>query len=182
MEKYIVIASLAAAAAAFAGLAVLIFLCSKERINLAERVLRSRWLGGILGAAALAWCVPQIEAVIWSSWVPYLWYMAAAALILSVLYLDNVAARGFAGLLIMGAYSFLDMSFDCKLAMYITGALPAWVWGSIGIIIAAKPCYLRDFLRLGAEKSFWRFLAAFLAAVTVLFLIGSILIYCKKAV
>ena len=91
----------------------------------------------------------------------------------------NLASRGFAGLLIMGAYSFLDMSFDCKLNMNISGALPAWVWGAVGIVIAAKPCYFRDYLRLGAEKKFFRYLAAALAAITVIFLAVTILIYLK---
>jgi hypothetical protein len=63
--------------------------------------------------------------------------------------------------------------------MGISGALPAWVWGAVGIVIAAKPCYLRDFLRLGAHKKFWRILAAVLAGVTAVFLLGAMAIYLK---
>ena len=72
------------------------------------------------------------------------------------------------------------MSFDYKLAMYISGAIPAWVWGAVGIVIAAKPCYLRDFLRLGAEKRFWRYLASALAGVTALFLLGALVLFLNR--
>ena len=179
MEKIIILSALAAGAIFFAVLAFLTVRCCEARLPGAEKFLRNRTAGAILSAAALAWCAPQVQAVIWTSWVPWVWYLALAALVLCVLYLDNIVARGFAGLLIMGAYSFLDMTFDCKLNMGISGALPAWVWGAVGIVIAAKPCYLRDFLRLGARKKFWRILAASLAGITALFLLGTIAIYLK---
>lgn len=179
MEKYLIISSLAAGAAVFAVLALLISLCNEKHLPAAESFLRKRVPGAIMGAAALAWCAPQVQAVAWTSLVPYVWYLAAAALVLSVLYLDNVVARAFAGLLIMGAYTFLDMSFDYKLNMFVSGAFPAWFWGLVGIVIAAKPCYLRDFLRLGARKKFWRVLTAAVCGATALFLIGSIVIFLK---
>ena len=180
MEKYFIPAALALGAAVFGVLSLLIARCNSGHLAQAEKFLRNKFAGAVLGAAALAWCVPQVEAVIWRSWVPWLWYIALAALVLSLLYLDNVVARAFAGLLIMGAYSFLDMSFDYKLAMYISGAIPAWVWGAVGIVIAAKPCYLRDFLRLGAEKRFWRYLASALAGVTALFLLGALVLFWNR--
>ena len=180
MEKYIILSALGVGAIFFAVLALLVSRCNEVRLPGAEKFLRNRTAGAVLSAAALAWCVPQVQAVIWTSVVPWVWYLALAALVLSVLYLDNIVARGFAGLLIMGAYSFLDMTFDCKLNMGISGALPAWVWGAVGIVIAAKPCYLRDFLRLGAEKRFWRYLASALAGVTALFLLGALVLFLNR--
>ena len=179
MEKYTVITMLAAGIIFFAALALLLLRCRPDKLSEAEQLLRNRGFGMVLSAAALVWCVPQVQAVAWAWLANYAWIIAAAALLLCVKYLDNLASRGFAGLLIMGAYSFLDMSFDCKLSMNISGALPAWVWGFIGIVIAAKPCYLRDYLRLAAKKSFFRYLAAALAAVTVLFLAASVVIFLK---
>ena len=179
MEKYSVITMLSAGIIFFAALAVFILRTDKEHLQEAELLLRNKGFGMVLSAAALVWCVPQVQAVAWAWLANYAWIIAAAALLLCIKYLDNLAARGFAGLLIMGAYSFLDMSFDCKLNMNISGALPAWVWGAIGIVIAGKPCYFRDYLRLGAEKRFFRYLAAVLAGITVLFLITSVIIFLK---
>ena len=179
MEKYIVVTMLAAGIIFFAALAFFLLRTTKERLQQAELLLRNRIFGGVLAAAALSWCIPQVQAVAWSWLANYAWIIAAAALLLSIRYLDNIASRGFAGLLIMGAYSFLDMSFDCKLNMNISGALPAWFWGAVGIVIAAKPCYLRDYLRLGAEKTFFRVLAAAAAGITALFLAAAVIIFLK---
>ena len=179
MEKYTVITMLAAGIIFFAALAIFLLRTNKEHLLEAELLLRNKGFGTVVSAAALIWCVPQVQAVAWAWLANYAWIIAAVVLVLAVKYLDNLASRGLAGLLIMGAYSFLDMSFDCKLNMNISGALPAWVWGMVGIIIAAKPCYLRDYLRLGAEKSFFRYLAAALAGITVLFLITTIIIFLK---
>ena len=179
MNKYFIIGMLAAGIVFFAVLAFLLFRSSSSRLAAREQLLRHKGLGAILGAAALVWCVPQVQAVAWSWLAQYAWFVAGAALLLCVRFLDNMVARGVAGLLIMGAYSFLDMSFDCKLNIGLAGPLMAWVWGGIGIVIAAKPCYLRDFLRLGAQKPFWRYLAAALAIVTVILLICSVLLVVK---
>ena len=179
MEKYTVITMLTAGIIFFAALAVFLLRTNKEHLSEAEMLLRNKGFGTVLAAAALVWVVPQVQAVAWAWLANYAWIIAAAALLLSIKYLDNLASRGFAGLLIMGAYSFLDMSFDCKLNMNISGALPAWVWGAVGIVIAAKPCYFRDYLRLGAEKKFFRYLAAASAGITVLFLAVTIMIFLK---
>ena len=179
MEKYTVVTMLAAGIIFFAALAVFLLRTNEKHLPEAELLLRNKGFGTILAAAALCWCVPQVQAVAWSWLANYAWIVAAAALLLSIKYLDNLASRGFAGLLIMGAYSFLDMSFDCKLNMNISGALPAWFWGAVGIVIAAKPCYLRDYLRLGAGKPFFRFLGAAVSGITVLFLVTTVIIFLK---
>ena len=179
MEKNFITGFLAAGMIFFALLTILFIRCNEKNLPAAEALLRNKKVGAVTSAVALAWCVPQIQAVAWNWLANYAWIIALVALVLCVRYLDNMTARGFAGLLIMGAYSFLDMSFDCKLGMQISGALPAWVWGLIGIVIAAKPCYLRDYLRLGAQKSFWRYLAAALSGVTVFFLAASIVVLWK---
>ena len=179
MDKNFIIIMLAAGAVFFAGAAVGLLKADCSCLEKNESLLRHKGLGAILSALALIWCVPQVQAVAWAWLAQYAWFAAGAALLLCVRFLDNMVARGLAGLLIMGSYSYLDMIFDCKLGLGIAGALPAWVWGSIGIVIAAKPCYLRDFLRLGAEKPFWRYLAAVLAGITVVFLLMTMLIFMK---
>ena len=179
MEKYVIITALSAASAVFAVLAWFVFRLREERLVGTETLLRNKFFGAVLAAGALAWCAPHVQAVAWHSLTPWVWPLAGLSLFLSVKYLDNVVARAFAGLLIMGSYSFLDMSFDYRLGMYISGALPAWFWGIVGIVIAAKPCYLRDFLRLCSRKSFWRYLAGILSVVTAVFLLAAIAIFLK---
>ena len=179
MEKYLITAALAIGAAAFAALAWCILVIREKNLPKVEKFLRNRSVGGVMAAIALAWVAPHVQAVAWYSLVPWVWPLAVLALFLSIKYLDNVVARAFAGLLIMGAYSFLDMSFDYSLGMYISGAIPPWVWGAIGITIAAKPCYLRDFLWLCARKSFWRYVTAGLTGVTALFLLTTIAVFWK---
>ena len=179
MEKYIITAALSLASIAFAALTWYLCWLKAEKIAQSDALLRNNFYGGILAAGALAWCAPHVQAVAWYSLVPWVWPLAVLALILSVKYLDNLLPRAFAGLLIMGAYSFLDMSFDYRLGMYVSGALVPWVWGAVGIVIAAKPCYLRDFLRLCAQKKFWRYLTGALTAVTALFLLATIAIFWK---
>ena len=179
MEKYLIVAFLAAGIVFFAAMSYGLLRLNAGRISWYEQLLRNRYLGGVLSAAALAWCVPQVQAVAWTFLANWAWIIAAAALILCVRYLDNMVARGWAGLLIMGAYSYLDMIFDCKLELGLAGAVQAWVWGAVGIVVAAKPCYLRDFLRLAARKTFWKYLTAALSMLTGLWLILTIVIFLK---
>ena len=164
----------------FAVQAWAVAVCCEARLPRAEKFLRSRRIGAVAGAAALLWCVPQVQAVAWHWLAQWAYPAAAAVLFLSVKYLDNLVARAWAGLLIMGAYSFLDMSFDQQLNMGISGAIPAWVWGSIGIVAAAKPCYVRDFLRLSSRKKFWRLLAVILSVVTAIFLLTALAVFMKS--
>ena len=180
MEKIFAVICLICGAAFFMLLAFWLVRCSSVRLGCYEKILRSRLLGAVLGAGALAWCAPQVQAVAWQAMVPWVWPMAAAGLILSVLYLDNVPARAGAGLLIMAVYTMLDFSFDRKLGMGVSGALVPWVWGCVGIVIAAKPCYLRDFLRLGAEKKIWRYSAALLAVLSVLYCLSAAVLFWKS--
>lgn len=179
MEKYLILTALAAGAVAFGAVCVLLNFCREKHIKRFESFLRNDYVGGVLAAIALAWCAPQVQAVAWRSLVPWVWPLALLALILSVKYLDNVVARAIAGLLIMGAYSFLDMSFDYKLNMGLSGAFPAWVWGAVGIVIAAKPCYLRDYLRLSAQRSAWRYIAMVFCGMSALFLLGALVLFLK---
>ena len=130
---------------------VFLFLNGKTLAPL-EHALRSRVAGAILMFLALAWCIPQIRAVAWDALAPWLWPLAVAATVLAFFYLDNVLPRAIAGVLIMGAYTFLQFSFAHRLGTGIWGAAAAWSWGVIGILIAAKPCWLRDFFRLAARS------------------------------
>jgi len=157
-------------------LAALVFACSagvflrlrEPGLPRLEHFLRNRVAGAILAVLALAWCIPQVRAVAWDALAPWLWPLAAVAATLAYFYLDNVFARAVAGLLIMGAYTFLQVSFASRLATGVWGALAAWSWGSVGILIAAKPCFLRDFFRLTARSALWRGIAFAATALSAL--------------
>lgn len=152
----------------------------KNRLPQAERLLRHRILGAVLMLLALAWCIPQIRAVAWNFLAPWLWPLAIAATVASYFYLDNVVSRAIGGLLIMGAYTFLAFSFTTRLPTGVYGACIAWFWGIVGILISAKPCWLRDFLRLGARRPLWRMLAAGLAGLTACFGVAVMILYWRS--
>lgn len=155
-ETIIMRAGLILAALAFAAAAGVLLRLRESGLPRLERFLRNRPVGAVLGMLALAWCIPQIRAVAWDALAPWLWPLAVAATVLAFFYLDNVLPRAIAGVLILGAYTFLQFSFASRLGTGIWGAAAAWSWGVIGILIAAKPCWLRDFFRLAARSLPWR--------------------------
>ncbi len=181
MEKFWIAAVFVLGSLAFAFCAAALWRTDEQHLAAAEKFLRLRKTGAILGGVALAWCVPQIQAVAWNFLIPWLWPLAAAAILGAYFYLDNLMARAIAGLLIMGAYTFLAFSFASRLGTGLSGALAAWGWGSVGILIAAKPCWLRDFLRLGARRSVWRRIAAGCAGVTAIGLAAALVLYLKRS-
>ena len=89
MEKYTVITMLSAGIIFFAALAVFLLRTNKEHLSEAEMLLRNKGFGTVLAAAALVWVVPQVQAVAWAWLANYAWIIAAAALLLSIKYLDN---------------------------------------------------------------------------------------------
>lgn len=153
----------------FAVFTAVFLILNEDRLPKLERFLRRRAAGAALMLLALAWCIPQIRAVAWSALGPWLWPLAAAATLAAYFYLDNVLPRAVAGLLIMGAYTFLNFSFADRLATGVYGAVLAWFWGTAGIAVAAKPCWMRDFFRLCVRNKAWRYGAAAATCGTALF-------------
>ena len=179
-EQYGTLAALGLGTLFFILAAAGLIAAGEKNLPRAERLLRHRALGAVLMLLALAWCIPQVRAVAWSFLAPWLWPLAIAATVAAWFYLDNVVARALGGLLIMGAYTFLAFSFASRLATGLPGAVIAWCWGTVGILISAKPCWLRDFLRLGARRPAWRFAAALLAALTACFGVVAMVIYWRQ--
>ena len=132
--------------AALGGLATAwyCFRLNPPRIPAAEQLTRNRYWGSVIALLALAWCVPQGQALAWDWLLPYLWPLVGIFTVLAFFFLDYLFARAIGGLLILAAYYFLQESFALDIKLALSGAVLAWSIGLIGILISAKPCYLRD--------------------------------------
>lgn len=132
---------------------------SSENITFYERLSRNRVVGVIIAAGALAWCVPQAEALAWDFLSRKLWLLAGGFTLAAYFFLDFLFSRAIGGLMILAAYYFLRESFAYDIHGAVPGAIIAWSIGLIGIIFSAKPCLLRDWFRLAAKKSSVKYLS-----------------------
>jgi len=144
---------LAAAAVAFMLGALGIARLRPEKTAAAEGFCRARLLGAALAAAALALCVPQTAPIAWDWLKDILWPLVAVFTILGYLYLDFLTARAIAGLMILGAYYFVNMAFAQHLPTAAAGSVAALAVGAAGIWISARPYLLRDLLRRCAASA-----------------------------
>ncbi len=142
------------------------FFLNEGKIEKAEKFCRERNFGVIIFFGCLSWCVPHTEAIIFNFLVPYLWYIAIILAILSYFYLDYLMARAFSGSLIICAYYLVHSCFDFHSVIASLMSVIAWLIGIFGIVISAKPSYLRDLLRISAKNSKIRYT---ISAVTVIF-------------
>ena len=149
------------------------FFLSEKNIGFAEKLCRNHKFGVMVWFACLAWCVPHTEVIIFSSLVPYLWYIAVIIAILSYFYLDFLMARAFAASLIIGGYYILHSAFDYHSKMAVLLSIVAWLIGIAGIIFSAKPSYLRDLLRISAKNCRIKYLISIVISVFSLLLIGN---------
>ena len=106
---------------------------------------RNRTLGMVLTAAALALCVPQAAPIAWDWLAALLWPLVVVFTVLCWRYLDLLTARAIAGLLILGAYYFVNFAFFLHVSCAVT-TLAALGGGVAGIVISAKPYLMRDWL------------------------------------
>lgn len=149
------------------------FKLNTANIATGEKLCRNRIAGGIIWAGCLFWCVPHTEVIIFNSLVPYLYPAAVAVSILSYFFLDYLMARAFAGSLIIGGYYLVHSSFDYHSKIAILMALVGWGIGIWGIVISAKPSYLRDLMRISASKKWVKNL------VSWNFIVFGLIVFCN---
>ncbi|MDD4817232.1 MAG: hypothetical protein PHI85_04605 [Victivallaceae bacterium] len=142
---------LIAAMAAFGGAAFGVLRLRPENAAAAGRFCRNRALGAVLTAAALALCVPQAEPIAWNWLATLLWPLVAVFTVLCWRYLDMLTARAIAGLLIIGAYYFVNFAFFLHVSSAVSTAA-ALGFGVIGIVVSAKPYLMRDWLEKCASS------------------------------
>ncbi len=166
----------AAAAVMFAAAFFTITLCRPEKTAYCEKLARNRNFGVILAAAALFWCVPHAEMVVFDFMKKYLLLLAAAGTVLGYFFVDYLFARGLGGLLILGGYSLVHGSFEYSLPGAAAVAVAGWVLGVAGILVSGRPAWFRDVIRCCCRNRGCR-----ITVVAVLILYSAILIYCGVA-
>ena len=139
-----------------------------------EALPRNRAGGAALGFLVLLFFIPNVEPMF--SAKEYFTVLMIAAVVLTVLcylYLDYLFSRAFAGALILGAHFLLNATYAADLRFSSFFAFLCFVTGTIGIFIAAKPHWMRDWIRKIAGSRVWRIATA---AVPVLFAIASLIL------
>ena len=141
-----------AAAVSLAAAAAFILTVRREPAMRAlyDKLPRERISGTILGAVALLWCIPNIRPIFMpdSPFQTFILPLILVAIVLAAIFLNYLFARAAAAILILGAHSVLKSAYPAQLPGYPALAALVLVAGVIGILLSAKPYWLRDWFRL----------------------------------
>ena len=141
-----------AAAVSLVAAAAFILTVRREPVvrALYEKLPRERISGTILGAVALIWCIPNIRPIFMpdSPFQAFIVPLILLAIVLAAIFLNYLFARAFAAILILGAHAVLMAAYPAQLPGYPVLAALLLLAGVIGIVISAKPYWLRDWFRL----------------------------------
>ena len=115
-----------------------------------EKIPRERISGTILTVIALLWCIPNIRPLFMpdSPFQNLILPLILLAIVLSALFLNYLFARAAAAILILGAHTVLKMGYPANPPGYPLLAALVLLAGVIGIVLSAKPYWLRDWFRL----------------------------------
>ena len=115
-----------------------------------ERIPRERISGTILSAVALLWCVPNIRPIFMpdSPFQNLILPLILLSIVLASMFLSFLFARAAAAILILGAHAVLKLGYPANPPGYPVLAALVFVAGTIGIVLSAKPYWLRDWFRL----------------------------------
>lgn len=161
----------------FSAAAAYLFLVAARRENPALTALaRNRVFGTILGAWIIFSCVPHVVQLLEGSALasPVLLYAAAAFFTVMIWrFSDYHFSRGIAVALIYMAYLMLREGFALKPPCYPVFAVLFFLTGLLGIVIGAKPVWLRDWLVSAQQKNKVRLLSGIpFAIAAVVFAAG----------
>lgn len=135
-----------------------------------EKLPRERISGGILGLLALLAFIPNVEPMFpVEKHLGILIFLAVILAVLCYLYIDHIFARAFAGILILCAHASLAESYAANVRFSSFFAVITLFYGTCGIVLAAKPYYLRDLFRKCAGNIYWRSPVIFFGAVWLIF-------------
>ena len=140
-----------------------------------DKIPRERVSGTILGAVALLWCVPNIRPIFMpdSPFQTFILPLILLAIVLAAVFLNYLFARAAAAILILGAHAVLKAAYPARLPGYPVLAALVLLAGVIGIVISAKPYWLRDWFRLSFRSS-----AVLWASAAYFLLLGAMSCYC----
>ena len=115
-----------------------------------EKIPRERISGTILTVIALLWCIPNIRPIFMpdSPFQTFILPLILVAIVLAAIFLNYLFARASAAILILGAHAVLKAAYPAQLPGYPVLAALMLIAGVIGIVISAKPYWLRDWFRL----------------------------------
>ena len=127
-----------------------------------DKIPRERVSGTILGAVALIWCIPNIRPIFMpeSPFQALIVPLILVAIVLAAIFLNYLFARAAAAILILGAHAVLKAAYPAQLPGYPVMAALLLLAGVIGIVISAKPYWLRDWFRLSFRNSAVRWTSA----------------------
>ena len=166
-----------AAAVSLAAAAVFILTVRREPAvrGLLEKLPRERISGTVLTVIALLWCIPNIRPIFMpdSPFQTFVVPLILLAIVLASIFLNYLFARAAAAILILGAHAVLKAAYPAQLPGYPLLAALLLVAGVIGIVISAKPYWLRDWFRLSFRNSAVRWTSA-----AFFLLLGAMSCYC----
>lgn len=141
-----------AAAAALAAASVFILTVRRDPATFRriEALPRDRISGTALTVVALLWCVPNIRPIFMpdSPFQNFILPLILLSIVLAAIFLNYLFARAAAAILILGAHTVLKMGYPAQLPGYPVLAALVLIAGIIGIVLSAKPYWLRDWFRL----------------------------------
>ena len=153
-----------AAAVSLAAAAVFILTVRREPAvrGLLEKLPRERISGTVLTVIALLWCIPNIRPIFMpdSPFQTFVVPLILLAIVLAAIFLNYLFARAAAAILILGAHAVLKAAYPAQLPGYPLLAALLLVAGVIGIVISAKPYWLRDWFRLSFRNPAVRWASA----------------------
>lgn len=130
--------------------------------SMLEKLPRERVSGTVLTVIALLWCIPNIRPIFMpdSPFQVFILPLILLAIVLAAIFLNYLFARAAAAILILGAHAVLKMAYPARLPGYPLLAALVLVAGVIGIVISAKPYWLRDWFRLSFRNPAVRWASA----------------------
>ncbi len=143
---------IAAAFFFFAAAGAILRFCRNEAyLDILEKYPRAKKTGILFFAVAVFWCIPSLRNILepGSFLQNLLIPLAVLAVILCGIYLDYLCARATAALMILSAHALLRISFGMNCYPYSAFfAAGLFLFGTGGILVSAKPWWLRDYFRL----------------------------------
>ena len=134
-----------------------LFVLRESNLGKWEKLPRERVSGGILGFLALLAFIPDVEPMFpVERYLGLLIFLAVVLSVLCFLYIDHLFARSLAGILILGAHATLAETYAADLRFSSFFAAMTLLYGTAGIVLAAKPYFLRDLMRKCAASVWWR--------------------------
>ena len=141
-----------AAAVALAAASVFILTVRRDPATYRriESLPRERISGTALTVVALLWCIPNIRPIFMpdSPFQNFILPLILLGIVLAAIFLNYLFARAAAAILILGAHTVLKMGYPAQLPGYPILAALVLIAGIIGIVLSAKPYWLRDWFRL----------------------------------